>query len=126
MVKLLIVDDDEHQRRLYETVLKKDGYGIVLAENGKQALELVDTENPDLIVMDIRMPVMDGIEAMGRVLSRDNQIPVILHTAYSGYKDNFLSWNADAYVVKSSDLTDLCATIKKVLEKRGVDQSPEA
>ena len=63
------------------------------------------------------MPGMDGIEALGRILGQDNTLPVILNTAYSSYKDNFMSWSADAYVVKSSDLTELKAEIRKALEK---------
>ena len=60
---------------------------------------------------------MDGIEAMGRVLSEHNKLPVILNTAYASYTDNFLTWSADAYVIKSSDLTELKDTIKKLLDK---------
>lgn len=69
------------------------------------------------MVLDIAMPGMDGIEALGRILGQDNTLPVILNTAYSSYKDNFMSWSADAYVVKSSDLTELKAEIRKALEK---------
>ena len=72
----------------------------------------------DVIVLDICMPGMDGIETLGQVLSRDNTIPVILHTAYSSYKDNFMTWSADAYVVKSSDLAELKAKLEEVLAKQ--------
>jgi len=79
---------------------------------------------PDIVVLDIAMPGMDGIETLGRMLSRNNQLPIILHTAYATYKDNFMTWSADAYVVKSSDLTELKAEIERVLAKRGHEQEP--
>jgi len=61
---------------------------------------------------------MDGVEALGRILSEDNQLPVILHTAYATYKDNFMTWSADAYVVKSSDRSELKDEIRRVLAQR--------
>jgi len=64
------------------------------------------------------MPAMDGLEALGRILGLKKDIPVILNTAYSNYKDDFMSWAADAYVVKSSDLTQLKTTIREVLDKK--------
>jgi CheY-like chemotaxis protein len=61
---------------------------------------------------------MDGLEAMGKILDLYKSIPVVIHTAYQGYKDNFLSWNADAYVVKSSDMSELKSKISEILEQR--------
>ena len=59
---------------------------------------------------------------MGKILSRNNTVPIILNTAYSSYQDNFMSWAADAYVVKSSDLTELKRAIKDVLKDRGQEE----
>ena len=118
MTKLLVVEDDPNQRRLYEQELTDEGYEIRTAPGGKEALAQISQDRPDLVIMDISMPGMDGIEALGKVLGVDNTIPVILNTAFANYKDNFLSWAADAYVVKSSDLSELKETIKKVLKKR--------
>ena len=84
---------------------------------------MAESENPDLVIMDISMPEMDGIESMGRILSKNNKIPVILNTAYSSYKDNFMTWSADAYVIKRSDLAELKVTIRNVLEKRQREQA---
>jgi DNA-binding response OmpR family regulator len=122
MPTILIVEDDEHQQLLYQEELKEEGYDVVVASSGQEALETVGRIEPDLVVLDIAMPGMDGIEALGRLLSRNNQLPVILHTAYATYKDNFMTWSADAYVVKSSDLTELKAEIERVLAKRGQSQ----
>jgi DNA-binding NtrC family response regulator len=118
MTKILLVEDDKNQRKLYEQELADDGYEVITAPGGREALTEIEKDRPDLVIMDISMPGMDGIEALGKILGVDNTIPVILNTAYANYKDNFLSWAADAYVVKSSDIEDLKKTIKEVLAKR--------
>ncbi len=115
MKTLLIVEDDANQRLLYEKELTEDGYRVLLASDGRKAVDIVERENPDLVVLDIRMPGMDGIEALGRILDRKNKLPVIIHTAYPDYKDNFMSWAADAYIVKSSDLSELKSKIHEIL-----------
>lgn len=114
--KLLIVDDEPNLRTLYEAEFTSSGYDVVLAENGPEAIAKVESERPNLVIMDIRMPGMDGIEAMGEILSRDNQLPVVICSAYSHYKENFMSWSADAYVVKSSDLSELKSKVAELLE----------
>jgi CheY-like chemotaxis protein len=118
MTKILVVEDDKNQRKLYEQELGDDGYEVTTAPGGREALAEIEKDRPDLVIMDISMPGMDGIEALGKILGVDNTIPVILNTAYANYKDNFLSWAADAYVVKSSDLAELKKTITEVLERR--------
>ena len=123
MSKILLVEDDDHQAMLYEEELKADVYEVALAKDGREAVEMVGKIQPDIVVMDISMPGMDGIEAMGRILTQHNKLPVILNTAYASYKDNFLSWSADAYVIKTSDLTELKETIKKLLEKSKSDST---
>ena len=118
MATILVVEDDKNQRLLYEQELKLEGYEVVTASDGKDALEKIQEQLPDLIIMDINMPKMDGIETMGKILGKNREIPVIINTAYSNYKDNFMSWAADAYIVKSSDLLELKNTVKEVLAKK--------
>lgn len=118
MTKILIVEDENHQRELYAMELQDAGYDIDQARNGKEAVEKVKNSKFDLVVMDIRMPEMDGIEALGKILSRDKKIPVIIYTAYSNYKSNFMTWTADAYVTKSSNLNELKEKIAEVLTSR--------
>jgi len=118
MPKLLIADDDENLKILYYDEFTDDGYDVILASDGKEVIEKAEQENPDVIIMDIRMPGMDGIEAMGEILAKNKKLSVILNTAYSIYKDNFLSWPADAYIIKSSDLTELKQTVKKILDRK--------
>ena len=118
MAKILIVDDEEHIRLLYKQELAEEGYEVTLATNGKECLEIIDAENPDLIILDVRMPVMDGIETLGRIINKRKDIPVILNTAYSSYKDDFMTWAAEAYVVKSYDLSELKIKIKEIINRK--------
>ena len=123
MTKILVVEDDKNQQELYRLELVAEGYEVDVASDGKEAIAKAQKDRPDLIVLDISMPGMDGIEAMGKILGTDNRIPIVLNTAYSSYKDNFMTWSADAYVIKSSDLTPLKNTIKQVLENVRQQQS---
>ncbi|MDO8957889.1 MAG: response regulator [Deltaproteobacteria bacterium] len=118
MEKVLCVDDDLSLLRLYQDELSEEGYKVVLAKDGKEALAKFEKEKPQVVVMDIRMPVMDGIEALTAMMGKDRQVPVILNTAYPQYRDNFMTWGAEAYVIKSSDLTELKQKIREVLNKR--------
>ena len=122
MATLLIVDDETHQRMLYQEELSDEGYQIILASNGKEALEKVLESTPDLVVLDIRMPVMDGLEALGKIIGKERNIPVIIHSAYSSYKEDFMSWAADDFVVKSADLTELKRKIRELLEKKKAEK----
>lgn len=120
MAKILCVDDDLGFLQIYRDELAEEGYKVVAARNGKEALAIVQNENPDLVIMDIRMPTMDGIETLIAMLGRNRQMPVILHTAYPEYQQNYMTWGAEAYVIKSSDLAHLKKTIHDVLESRNV------
>lgn len=117
MSKVLVVDDDKGLRDLYKSELAAEGYEVIVASTGKEAVEILKASRPDVIIMDIRMPEMNGIEALGKVVARHKSIPVIINTAYPSYQEDFRAWAADEYVVKSSDLTELKAAIKRVLEK---------
>jgi CheY-like chemotaxis protein len=118
MAKILIVEDDEAQRFLYHEELVEEGYEVVLAKNGLEALKCLEETPFDLIVLDIRMPEMDGTEALGKIASRYKKIPVILHTAYPEYRNQFVALLADAFVVKSSDLLLLKKTVQELLEEK--------
>jgi CheY-like chemotaxis protein len=116
--KILVVEDEESLRLLYEEELVGEGYEVITAGNGKEAILQLQEEKPDLVVLDIVMPVMDGIETLGRILGKERKIPIILNTSYPGYREDFMSWAADAYIAKSSDLTELKTKIRNLLEKK--------
>lgn len=115
MKRILIIDDEESIRFLYKEELEEDGFEVELAENGKEALEKLPLFKPDLITLDIKMPVMDGIETLKRIREVEKQIPVILCSAYGEYKQDLTTWASDAYIVKCADLTGLKTTIRKLL-----------
>lgn len=117
MKTILLVEDDKNQLLLYKQELSLEGYNIITAQDGQEAIKKVKEHTPDLIVMDINMPKMSGIESMGRILSEHKKIPIIINTAYGSYKDDFMSWSADAYIIKSSDLTELKNKIKELIGK---------
>jgi len=112
---ILVVDDDENQRFLCQEVLTDEGYDVMVAKDGKEALRKVEQRLPDLVILDIVMPEMDGMEAMTRILRKHRKIPVILNTSYSKYREDFMTWAADAYVMKSSDFTELKEKIKELV-----------
>ncbi len=118
MTTILLVEDDKNQRLLYEQELKFEGYDIVTAADGKEALEKAQEQPLDMVIMDINLPKMNGLEAIGRILSKNKGIPIIINTAYGNYKDSFMSWMADAYIIKSSDLTELKNKIKEFLTRK--------
>jgi len=120
MSRILIVDDEETQRMLYEAEITDMGYDVVLARDGVEAVDKVRQQKPDAVVLDLMMPNMHGLDALRKILSLNPNIPVIIHTAYSHYKDNFMSWAAEEYIVKSADLTELKNAIRRVLSGRTV------
>ena len=119
MTRILLVENEKNQRLLYEQELKLEDYEILTAADGKEALEKVQELTPDIIIMDICMPKMDGFETISRILCKHKEIPVIIYTAYSNFQDNFMSWMADAYIIKSSDLTELKNKIKELIANKG-------
>ncbi|MEC4686243.1 MAG: response regulator [Nitrospirota bacterium] len=115
-MKILIVDDDPSIRMLYKEELEDEGYEVVTASSGEEALRLFEEENPDLVTLDILMPDMDGIQVLRKMKEKRPRLPIIMSTAYD-YRDDFAVWASEAYVVKSSDTTELKETIKKLLKK---------
>ncbi len=115
MKQILVVDDEKHICELYKIELEDEGYSVTIANSGAEALDVVDRNPPDLIVLDIQMPGMDGVETLEKLLGKDKGVPIILNTAYSHYKDDFTTWGADAYVVKSSDTSRLKSEIRRLL-----------
>jgi len=113
-MKILFVDDDIHIQRLYKEELIEEGYEVVVAANGKEAMEMFEKENPDLVTLDIRLPDIDGIYLLRQMKEKRPKLPIIMSTAYD-YRDDFSVWASEAYIVKSSDLDELKSMIRKLL-----------
>jgi len=113
--RILVVDDEEHIRLLFKEELEDEGYAVDVASNGLEAIERVGASAYDVIVLDIKMPGMDGIQTLTEIKKRNKEQAVILCSAYGEFKQDFASWASDGYIVKSADTRELKETIKRVL-----------
>ncbi len=116
--KILIVDDNENIRELYKETLIAEGYQTLIAKDVKEAIEIFKNENLHIVTLDIKMPDVNGLEVLSTMKSINRRIPVILYSAYGNYKQDYISWAADAFLIKSSDLTELKQKIKELLMKK--------
>ncbi|MBU1564081.1 MAG: response regulator [Proteobacteria bacterium] len=116
MKKLLLVDDDEAIQMIYREEFESEGYQVVSALNGQSGLDTFKEENPDLVILDIQMPGMNGVEVLRQMKMINPSVPVILSSAYQEFKRDLGTWASDDYVVKSGDLADLKETVRRLLE----------
>lgn len=126
MARILVIEDKPNQRALYSEELADEGYEVVCAADGPEALEVFKHQRPDLIVTDILLPGMTGIEVMERLLALEPEVPVIIHSAYSSPSRDFMAGLARAYVVKSGDLEELKHHIREVLANLNCKPETEA
>ncbi len=115
MKKILVVDDEENIRRLYKEEFEEMGYQVAAVEDAPRALKALEAGGVDLVILDMRMQEMGGIEALRMIKERYTSLPVIISSAYEEYKQDFASWASEAYIVKSSDTTALRDAVKKIL-----------
>ena len=126
MYRVLICDDQPDIVNALKIYLKPEGYDLLTAQNGKEALELVQTKRVDLILMDIMMPVMDGIVATDKIREFSN-VPIILLTAKSETEDVVLGLNvgADDYITKPFVPVEVLARVRSQLRRSGMQKDPE-
>jgi DNA-binding response OmpR family regulator len=115
MAKILVVEDEPHLQELYKLELEDCGHKVSTCGDGETAIRLARDQVFDLVILDIKIPKREGTEVLHEVKKRNRDIPVILNSAYTTYKSDFSTWLADAYVVKSADLTELKDTVKELL-----------
>ncbi len=115
MAHLLVVDDEGDIRHLYAAELEDDGHTVVTCGNSAAATEQLQHQVFDLVILDIQLDQESGLELLQQISREQKDTPVILCTAYSSYKDDFSSWLADAYVVKSSNLEELKSEVRRIL-----------
>jgi two-component system cell cycle response regulator DivK len=117
--RILVVEDEEDNRQILRDLLATSGYEMVEAKDGEQALAAVDQHRPDLILMDIQLPIMDGYEATRRIRANpaNKRIPIIAVTSYalSGNERIALAAGCDAYVPKPYSPRELLAKIREFL-----------
>jgi DNA-binding response OmpR family regulator len=118
MSKILVVDDEANICVLYSEELTEEGYEVVTASNTAEAVERLQEGQFDLAVLDIKLKNESGIDLLQKLVKERHDMPVILCSAFSCYKDDFSAWLADGYVVKSGDLSELKLEIARVLAKK--------
>ncbi len=115
MKKILLVDDEDSIHLLYREELEEEGYEIHSALSGEEALAQLKVIMPDLVILDINMPGINGIDALRQIKEMNPSLPVILSSAYQEFKQDLATWASDEYIVKSSNLDELKAAVKKHL-----------
>ena len=116
MIKILLVEDEQPLCLLYEEELSADGYEVTSVHDADSALDALKNKTFDLIITDIRMPGKDGVELIAQIMGLRKDVPIIINTAYQSYKEDFMTWAADAYVVKSSSLAELKAKVRELVK----------
>ncbi len=119
MKKILIVDDDPNIRLLFSETLKMDGYDVKIVSTGSQALQMIFDNAFNLVILDIKMPGIHGLEILRKVRENGNKIPIVICSAFEGMKDDISikSLGISDYLVKPVDLRILSHSIKKVFAK---------
>jgi two-component system alkaline phosphatase synthesis response regulator PhoP len=115
---ILVVDDEEHIRELATLYLEKEGYGVLTAADGEEALRVAKSKSPDLVVLDVMMPNMDGLDTC-RELRKESDVPIIMLTARSEEVDRIvgLELGADDYMGKPFNPRELAARVKAILRR---------
>ncbi len=117
MANLLAVDDERAWLNLYVARLSEEGHAVRTCEDGVWALREIERNLPELLILDIRMwPT--GHEVLGTIRKRWPDLPVVIYTAHPQYRDDLCLQSASAFIVKSTDLTELVYTVKKLLRSR--------
>jgi len=115
--KILVVEDETNLQQLYRMELEEEGYEVVAALNCQSALRRLAEEPVDLVVLDLALPDASGLECLQRCAEIRRNAKVVINTAYPLHKRDFHSWAADAFLTKSSDLTELKCTIDHFLHE---------
>jgi DNA-binding response OmpR family regulator len=115
MKKILLVDDEESIHLLYREEFEEEGFKVHSALTGVNALQKFKIVSPDLIILGINMPGMNGIEVLRQMKEINPKIPVVLNSAYHEYKQDIGTWASDDYIIKSSDLDELKAAVRQHL-----------
>jgi DNA-binding response OmpR family regulator len=113
--KILAIDDEEDLRIILKEELTDEGYEVFTLGDPEKAMDRIEATKPDLVLLDIKMPGMSGMDLLNLVREKYYNLPVILLTAYSSFKKDIAAAACDQYVVKSGDFTELKKRIRKTL-----------
>lgn len=113
MISVMIIEDEKNLMDLYAAELRDMGFNVSALSSGREAIAKIREVKPDVVILDIKLGDMEGLDVLQEIKSIDKTIPVILNSAYSVYKADFGSWMADDYIVKSSDTSELMTKIRQ-------------
>jgi two-component system response regulator (stage 0 sporulation protein F) len=114
MKNILVVEDEKHLQILYEQELTAEGYRVITAKNGEEALEKAKQTAIDLAILDIKLENENGLDVLRNMMEQQRGLKVILNTAYPNFRNDFKSWSAEDYIVKSSNLDELIAKVREL------------
>ena len=115
---ILIVDDEADIRLLFSTELQDVGYNVFTASNGEECGKILEKENIDLCLLDIKLKNESGIDILQKITTEYPHVRTLMASAYSAYQDDFATWQADGYWVKSQDLASLKEEVVRALNKK--------
>lgn len=115
--RILVVEDEPMQRQLYCEELTAAGYEAIGVGSALEAEEILSRERVDLVILDLNMPGVSGLELLPRIHELHPGLPMIIHTAYGSYRDEFISWLADVFLVKSPDTGNLLEAVNELLAR---------
>lgn len=123
MFRILIIDDEVHIRKLYFESFSSDGYDVHTCGSSHETMEALKTCQPDIVILDIELGDESGLDLLKQIRQARPSAAIVLNTAFVTYKSDFQTWLADAYIVKSSDLTDLKTAVKELVTGQRNEQS---
>lgn len=118
MKKILLVDDETSIQIVYREEFEDEGYEVISAVNGEEGLEKFKEEEPDIVILDIHMPGMNGIEVLRQMKMMHPETPVILSSAYQEFQRDISSWASEEYIVKSGNLDGLKEAVQRLLNEK--------
>jgi DNA-binding response OmpR family regulator len=113
--RILVIEHEPAIRRLCERELGREGYVVAGASSHLEGIEAMRRQEPDLVILDFSVRWTDGLGSLSRFLEERSDIPFVIHSAGLDHRDDFLSWAADAYLIKSSDFSELKRTVRRLL-----------
>lgn len=122
MSKILLVDDEPNVRLVYREVLTEKGHEVFEAESGEETFKILNSENVELVVLDIKLRLESGLNVLQKITKEFPDIPVVLCSAYVSFQNDYTSWLAKSYVVKSSDPDEFLKEVNNALGEKIVNE----
>ncbi len=117
--KMIVIEDDSAVQKLIKTIFKKSGYNIVCASTGKEGVEKIALAPPDILLLDMNLPDMHGLDILRKVRADGHKFPVIVVTASEDFEqaNNSLNMGANGYIIKPFEVANIKEVVRKALEK---------